>query len=56
MLSSLIQQVFLCIPVSAADAAAVSCNGEKTLLANALITFFLKDKPVFPGIFLTVPS
>ena len=56
MLSSLIGQVFLCIPVPAADAASVNCNGVKTLLANALTTFFLKDKPVIPGIFLTAPS
>ena len=32
--------IFLCIPASAADAAAVNPNGIKTLLANGLITFF----------------
>ena len=31
---------FLCIPASAADAAAVNPNGIKTLLADGLITFF----------------
>ena len=33
--------ISLCIPVSAADAAAVTPNGIKTLLANGLITFFI---------------
>ena len=32
--------IFLCIPASAADAAAVNPKGIKTLLANGLITFF----------------
>ena len=32
---------FLCIPESAADAAAVNPKGIKTLLANNLITFLL---------------
>ena len=32
-------QGFLCIPASAADAAAVNPRGIKTLLANGLITF-----------------
>ena len=32
--------IFLCIPASAADAAAVSPNGINTLLANRVITFF----------------
>ena len=38
---------FLCIPVSAADAAAVNPKGIKTLLANGLITFFINGNPVF---------
>ena len=38
---------FLCIPVSAADAAAINPKGIKTLLANSLITFFIKGNPVF---------
>ena len=38
---------FLCIPASAADAAAVSANGIKTLLANGLIAFFINGNPVF---------
>ena len=39
--------IFLCIPASAADAAAVNPKGIKTLLANGLITFFIKGNPVF---------
>ena len=39
--------IFLCIPASAADAAAVNRKGIKTLLANSLITFFINGKPVF---------
>ena len=39
--------IFLCIPTSAADAAAVNAKGIKTLLANGLITFFINGKPVF---------
>ena len=39
--------IFLCIPPSAADAAAVNPNGIKTLLANGLITFFIKGNPAF---------
>ena len=38
---------FLCIPASAADAAAVNPKGIKTLLANGLITFFISGNPVF---------
>ena len=38
---------FLCIPASAADAAAVSPNVIKTLLANGMITFFIHGNPVF---------
>ena len=33
--------IFLCVPASAADAAAVNPKGIKTLLANGLITFLL---------------
>ena len=32
--------IYLCVPASAADAAAVDPNGIKALLANDLITFF----------------
>ena len=39
--------IFLCIPASAADAAAVNPKGIKTLLANVLITFFNNGNPVF---------
>ena len=38
--------VFLCIPASAADAAAVNPNGTKTLLVNGLITLFINGHPV----------
>ena len=38
-------KIFLCIPASAADAAAVNPNGIKILLANVLITFFINDNP-----------
>ena len=38
---------FLCIPASAADAAAVNPKGIKTLLANGLITCFINGNPVF---------
>ena len=34
-------------PGSAADAAAVHPKGNKTLLVNGLITFFIKSNPVF---------
>ena len=40
-------KIFLCILASAADAAAVSPNGIRTLLANRLITFFINGSPVF---------
>ena len=39
-------KIFLCIPASAADAAAVNPKGIKTLLANGLITFFISGNPV----------
>ena len=39
--------IFLCIPSSAADVAAVNPKGIKTLLANGLITFFINHNPVF---------
>ena len=38
---------FLCIPASAADAAAVNPNGIKTLLTNGLITVFINGNPAF---------
>ena len=34
-------KIFLCIPVSAADAAAGNPNGIKTLVTNGLSTFFI---------------
>ena len=40
-------KIFLCIPASAADAAAVNPNGIKTFLANGLIAFFINGNPVF---------
>ena len=41
------RRILLCIPASAADAAVVNPKGIKTLLANGLITFFIKGNPVF---------
>ena len=41
-----ILRFLLCIPASAANAAAVNPNGSKTLLANGLITLFIKGNPV----------
>ena len=38
--------IFLCIPTSAADAAAANPNGIKILLAKSLITFSIKGNPV----------
>ena len=38
-------KVFLCIPASAADAAAVNPKGIKTFLGNGLITFFISGLP-----------
>ena len=53
---------FLCIPASAADAAAVNPNDIKTVLANDWITFSLKaikllvmDQGVYQEILLIVP-
>ena len=48
-------QNFLCIPTSAADAAAVNPNGIKTLLANGLIAFFINGNPVFSNGPRTLP-
>ena len=39
-------KIFLCIPGSAVDAAAVNPNEIETLLANGLITFFINGNPV----------
>ena len=39
--------IFLCIPASAADAAAVNPRGIETIWANGLITFFINVNPVF---------
>ena len=40
-------KIFLCIPASVADAAAVNPKAVKTLLANYLIRFFIRGNPVF---------
>ena len=40
-------KIFLCIPASAPDAAAVNPYGIKTLLADGLITYFTNGNPVF---------
>ena len=37
----------MCIPASAANAAAVNPKGIKTFLANGLITFSIKGNPIF---------
>ena len=42
-----ILRFFLCIPASAADAAAVNPRGIKKVLANSLITFFINGYPVY---------
>ena len=39
-------KIFLCIPASAADAAAVNPRGIKKILANGLIRFVFKGNPV----------
>ena len=39
--------MFLCIPASATDAAAVNPKEIKSLFANGLITFFINGTPVF---------
>ena len=39
--------IFLWIPASVADAAAVNPNGIKTLLANGFNTFSIKGNPDF---------
>ena len=40
-------KIFLCIPASATDAAAVNPKRIKTFLANGSITFFISGNPVF---------
>ena len=40
-------KIFLLIPVSAVDAAAINPKDFKTLLTNGLSTFFINGKPVF---------
>ena len=40
-------KIFLRIPMPAADTAAVSPNGIKTLSVDGLRKFFINDKPVF---------
>ena len=48
--------IFLWIPASVADAAAVNPNGIKTLLANGLSTFFIKGNPVFSNGLKSLPK
>ena len=52
----LILGFILCIPASAADAAAVNANGIKMLLANDLITFFIIGNPVFNNVPKSLPG
>ena len=53
--NNLILRFFLCIPASAADAAAVNPKGIKTLLANGLIIFFISGNPVFSNVPKSLP-
>ena len=51
--------IFLCIPASAADAAAVSPKGINTYLANGVISstvilFLIKDQVIYLKILLTI--
>ena len=54
--------IFLCIPASAAAAAAINPNGINMLLANGVITFFIlmvilflvRDQVIYLKILLTV--
>ena len=39
--------ILLCVPASAAGTATGNPNGTKTLLANGLITFFIRGNHVF---------
>ena len=39
--------IFLCIPASAADAAAVSSKETNTLLGNGVIALFINGNPLF---------
>ena len=56
-------KIFLCIPASAANAAAVNPKAINTLLANGLVTYFIKrnmflatDLIIYPKIILIVSS
>ena len=40
-------KIFFCIQASAVDVAAVNHNGNKTLIANGLVTFFINGSPAF---------
>ena len=48
-------EIFLYIPASAADAAAVNPNVTRTLLTNSLITFFINTNPVFDNVPRSLP-
>ena len=48
--------IFLCIPASAADAAAVNPRGINTLLANGVITLLINGNPVFSNGSSNVPK
>ena len=43
----LVLRFFLCVPASAADAAAVNPRGIKTLLASGSIAIFINGNPLF---------
>ena len=48
-------KIFLWVPATAVGTATVNPNGIKTLLANGLSTFFIKDKLVFNNGLRTLP-
>ena len=50
------RKIFLCIPVSAADAAVISPNVIKKLLASCLITFFTNGNAAFNNGPRSLPS
>ena len=55
--ASLIQEFFM-YPLVCPNPPAVNSNGIKTLLANSLTTFFIKENPVFNNglkIYLQIP-
>ena len=52
---SLEPNIFLCIPVSVADAAAVNPNRTETILCIGLITIFINGNLVFSNVPISIP-